>query len=164
MNRILIAGAAAIFLATSASAGDQPITVTARPSFSDWMASTSQILTDALKRTDLARAETGITYVRFTQDEAGKPQGVSTVKSGSFKPNLDRAGRAVARRMRALPPLFNGARPDTTIEAAIVVANDRHQLERLTAEVADRARRQNVTWAARQSANPVVLLAVVGRI
>jgi hypothetical protein len=160
MHKIVIAAMAAC-LATSASAG-QDMTVTANRSIDSWVQDASRSLDSALDRVDLSRSETGITYVRFNCDEEGTPQNVATVRMGGSKPNLARAGRNAVRKIRTLHPLFEGARPNQLVEAAIVVADDQDQLDRLLAEVNERARQQNARWAASGTANPVVSLAAAG--
>jgi hypothetical protein len=159
VNKLLIAAFAAC-LATSVSA-KQEMTVTANPSFASWAETSSRTLGEAFDRVDLSRSEAGITYVRFTCDEDGRPQNITTVPSREGKPNLARVGRKAIANIHALP-MFAGARPDQVIEAAIIVADGQDQMDRMLAKVNDRARQQNAQWAARGTVNPVVALAAVG--
>lgn len=136
------------------------MTVTANPTFSEWVSKTSESLDRAMSTANLSRTEAGITYVRFTRGEDGRPQNISTMKAGPSQPNLDRVGRTVVRRIGTLPPMFRGARQNLTIEAAIIVARDADELHQLKGEVSMRAERQNARWAARNLPNPVVALGV----
>lgn len=164
MNKIAIAALAAC-LATSVSAQQQQghqMTVTANSQFTEWAQNASRTLDSAFERVNLSRSETGITYVRFNTDANGTPQNIATVSTKERKPNLERVGRKVISNIRAMPPLFKGARPNQLIEAAIIVAKDQDQLESLTAKANQRARQQNARWAASGAPNAVVSLAVVG--
>ena len=135
MKRFIVTAALAASLAVSASAGEQTIKVTANTSLNDWVASASESLGDSLDRMNVARSETGITYVRFTCSPDGTPQNIATVASSGYKPNLDRVGREAVRRVGSLHPLFAGAKPDQVFEAAIIVADDQRQLERMADDV-----------------------------
>lgn len=159
MSKIAIAALAAC-LATTVSA-QQQMTVTANPSFNDWVQNASRTLDSAFDRVNLSRSETGITYVRFNADPNGKPQNITTVSTGERKPNLERVARKVVGNIRTLPPMFVGAKPNQLVEAAIIVASDQDQLDTLLAKANDRARKQNARWAARGVPNPVVTLSVV---
>ena len=132
MNKLAIAALAAC-LAAPLSAGEQPMTVTANPTFSEWVSKISESLDRAMSTANLSRTEAGITYVRFTRGEDGRPQNISTMKAGPSQPNLDRVGRTVVRRIGTLPPMFRGARQNLTIEAAIIVARDADELHQLRA-------------------------------
>jgi hypothetical protein len=160
MNKLVLAAFAAC-LATSVSAKPQQMVVTGNPSLSSWVEAASRDVDSALERVDISRSETGITYVRFTCDEEGRPQNISTVKTRGYAPNLDRVGRQTISRIKTLHPMFDGAQSNQPVEAAIVIAEDQRQLDRLLAEVKDRARKQNAEWAARGAPNPVVSLAIV---
>ena len=137
------------------------MTVTANPSFSEWVSKASDSLDRAMSAANLSRSEAGVTYVRFNRGDDGRPQNIATVKAGPSQPNLDRVGRSVVRRIDALPPMFHGARQNLTIEAAIIVAKDEDDLDRLKAKVSQRAQRQNAQWAARSLPSPVVALGIV---
>lgn len=161
MNKFVVAALAAC-LAMPVSAEQPEMIVTANSSFNSWVQNASRSLDHAMKRVDVAHSETGVTYVRFNCDPNGKPQNISTVASGVQHPFLDRVGRQVIKRIRTLHPMFDGARPNQLVEAAIIVAEDQAELDRLRAAVNERATRQNSRWAARGEANPVVQLAVAG--
>ncbi|GGD95430.1 hypothetical protein GCM10011515_14110 [Tsuneonella deserti] len=138
------------------------MTVTANPSFTSWVQNASRSLDRAMGRVDLSRSETGITYVRFNCDENGKPQNIKTVASSERKPNLDRVGRQTVGKIRTLYPLFNGARPNQLIEAAVIVADNQYDLEKMLAEARERAAQRNSRWAQSGLPSPVVSLAVAG--
>lgn len=159
MNKLVLAALAAT-LATSVSAKEE-LTVTANPSFSAWIDAATRTLGVAFEKVNLSRSETGITYVRFNTDENGKPENIATVTSGERKPNLQRIGRKAIGNIRTLHPLYDGAKPNMLVEAAIVVADDQDQLDGLLAKVHERARLQNARVAASGVVNPVVSLAVV---
>ena len=164
MIKIAIAALAAC-IATSASAQQQPqqqMTVTANSQFTDWVQNASRTLDAAFDNVDLSHSETGITYVRFNTDENGKPQNIATVSTGERKPYLARVGREVVGNIRAMPPMFKGARPNQQIEAAIIVAGNHAHLQKLLAKANERARQQNARWAASGAPNAVVALGVVG--
>lgn len=160
MNKLVVAALAAC-LATTVSAKQPQMTVTANTSVDVWVQNASRTLDQALKRTDLARSETGVTYVQFNTDADGKPRNITTVDTGKFQPNLDRVGRQAVKRMRSLQPTFEGARPNQLIEAAIVVADNQDELDNFRTAINDRAKAQNSRWAARGEANPVVSLAAI---
>lgn len=160
MNKIAIAVLAAC-LATSVSAKQEEMTVTANPSFTTWIETATRTLDSAFDKVNLSHSETGVTYVRFNTDENGMPQNIATVSSGERKPNLQRVGRKAVGNIRTLGPLFDGAKPNMLVEAAIIVADDQDQLDGLLAKVNERARRQNDRAAASGVPNPVVALAVV---
>jgi hypothetical protein len=162
MNKLVVAALAAC-LATTVSAKQPEMVVTANPSFTSWVQNASRSLDYAMMRVDLARSESGVTYVRFNCDPNGKPQNITTMSSAVRHPVLDRVGRQVIKRVRTLHPMFDGARPGQLVEAAIIVADDQAQLDRLRAAVTERAVTQNNRWAERGEATPVVLLAVAGR-
>lgn len=160
MNKLVLAAFAAC-LATSVSAKPQQMVVTGNPSLPSWVESTSRSVDSALERVNISRSETGVTYVRFTCDEAGKPQNITTVRTGMHAPNLDRVGRQTISKIKSLHPMFDGAQPNQLVEAAIVIADDQREIDRLLTEVKTRAREQNAKWAARGVPNPVVSLAIV---
>lgn len=163
MNKFVIA-AFAVCLATSVSAKQQPqmMVVTGSPSFPNWLENTSRSVNSALDRVDISRSETGITYVQFNCDAEGKPQNITTVRSGRYSPNLDRVGRRAVARIKTLHPMFVGAQPNQVVEAAIIIAEDQRHLNSLLAKVSERARERNAQWAARGLPNPVVSLAIAG--
>lgn len=163
MKKLAIAALAAC-LATSVSAEPEvlPMVVTASPSMTNWVETASRSLNSALARVDISRSETGITYVQFNCDESGKPKNIRTVRSQGYDSGLARVGRRTIGRIRSLHPMFAGARPNQLIEAAIIVADDQRQYDRLIAEASRHAREQNALWAARGLPNPVVSLAIAG--
>lgn len=161
MNKFAIA-ALAVCLATSVSAKPQIMVVTGGPSFPNWVENTSRSVSSALDRVDISRSETGITYVQFSCDEEGKPQNITTVRSGRYSPNLDRVGRRAVARIKTLHPMFVGAQPNQVVEAAIIIAEDKRHMDSLLAKVSEHARARNDLWAARGLPNPVVSLAIAG--
>lgn len=62
--------------------------------------------------------------------------------------------------MGSLHPLFAGAKPDQVFEAAIIVADDQRQLERMADDVTRRAQQSNARWAARATPGSAISLAV----
>jgi hypothetical protein len=158
MKKFAVAALAAC-LATTLSAKQPEMTVTANPSFNAWVDDASRSLDQALDRVNMARSETGITYVQFTCDESGKPQNIRTVGGG--RPFLARAGREAVRSIRTLHPMFEGAKPNQLVEAAIIVAANQEQLDSMLAKVKERAIDRNSKLAARGLPNSVVSLAVV---
>ncbi|MDZ4308777.1 hypothetical protein [Allopontixanthobacter sp.] len=157
---VIITGAALLGLASPVSA-QQQMTVTANPSFANWVESTSRTIDSSLKKVNISRSEAGVTYVRFNCGEDGKPRNIATVHSGAFKPELARIGRRVVSRINSLHPLFEGAQPNQLYEAAIIIARDEEELESLSKKVNERVQRENARWAARGAPNPVVSLAIV---
>jgi hypothetical protein len=158
MRKFVVAAFAAC-LATTVSAAQPEMTVTANPSFNAWVDNASHSLDRALDRVDLSNSETGIVYVQFNCDENGKPQNITTLNGGM--PNLARAGRQAVRSIRTLHPMFDGAKPNQLVEAAIVVAGDQEELESMLSEVNERAIERNSRLAARGMQNSIVSLAVI---
>ena len=121
MKKLLLAAVAAC-MASSVSANPPQMVVTGSPSLPSWIENASRAVDSALERVNIARSETGVTYVRFTCDETGKPQNITTVRTGMHAPNLDRVGRQTISKIKSLHPMFDGAQPNQLVEAAIVIA------------------------------------------
>jgi hypothetical protein len=158
MKILLSAAVAASLTLSVAAAGKSPLIVVKPGPLQDWITSTSRQLDRALERVDSARAEPGISFIRFTADPQGRPANVMPHRRG-YNP-LDQVALRAVQRLR-LAPVPGGVSRNQVYQAVIVVGDTPAQVAQLRSSAAARLAEENARFAARGLPNPVISLGAV---